>query len=108
AINYTPEGSEITVSLSRAEELVVFEVRDDGPGISQEDLPYMFDRLYARHSKAYGPRRGFGLGLALCKSIVQAHGGTISIENAKPHGTLVTISIPAKEGKEDAATDSGR
>ena len=108
AINYTPNGSEITVSLSRMEEKVVFEVSDDGPGISQEDLPHMFERLYSRHSKAYGSRLGFGLGLSLCKSIVQAHGGTISIKNIEPHGTAVAISIPAKEDKENAASHFSR
>ncbi len=104
AINYTPDGSEITVLIGRVEDQVVFEVSDNGPGISKEDLPHIFERLYTRHSKAYGSRRGFGLGLSLCKSIVEAHGGTIAIKNIEPHGTSVTISIPAKEDKDNAAS----
>lgn len=105
AINYTPEGSEIKVSLRREEEKVVFEVSDNGPGISKEDLPHMFERLYSRRSKPYGQRRGFGLGLSLCKSIVEAHGGTILIKNAVPHGTSVEFRIPVKEKKDNAASD---
>ena len=99
AVNYTPEGSEITVSLGREGADVVFEVSDNGPGILEEDLPHMFERMYSRHSRAYGARRGFGLGLSLCKSIVEAHGGKIFIKNAEPHGTSVVFSIPAKEDK---------
>jgi len=108
AINYTPAGSEITVSLSLEERNAVFEVRDNGSGISEEDLPHMFERLYSRHGKSYGTRRGFGLGLSLCKSIVEAHGGEISISNVKPHGTSVVFSIPIKEVKDDAASHTGR
>jgi len=108
AINYTPEGSEIKVSLKREEEKVVFEVSDNGPGISKEDLPHMFERLYSRRGKPYGKRRGFGLGLSLCKSIVEAHGGTILIKNAVPHGTSVEFRIPVKEKKENAASDIDR
>jgi len=99
AIHYTPEGSEITVSLSRFEDCVAFDVRDNGLGISEKDLPHMFERLYSRQDKTYGSSRGFGLGLSLCKSIVEAHGGRITINTVEPHGTSVTFYIPAKEDK---------
>ena len=95
--NYTPEGSIIMVSLNKTDNNVVFEVSDNGQGILEEDLPHMFERMYSRHSRAYGTRRGFGLGLSICKSIVEAHGGNISIKNTEPHGTSVVFSIPAKE-----------
>jgi two-component system, OmpR family, sensor histidine kinase KdpD len=96
AINYTPEGSIITASLRQSEDAVIFEVTDNGPGILEEDIPHMFERLYTRISKPYGARHGFGLGLSLCKSIVEAHGGKISITNTQPHGTSVIFNIPKK------------
>ncbi len=99
AIHYTPDGSEITVSLSQLEDRVAFDVSDNGLGISDKDLPHMFERLYTREDKTYGSRRGFGLGLSLCKSIVEAHGGSIAINNVEPHGTSVKFNIPAKEDK---------
>ena len=108
AINYTPEGSIITVSLSRGENDVFFEVSDNGPGISEDDLPHMFERFYSRHDKAYGARRGSGLGLSLCKSIIEAHGGKIAITNNKPHGTAVRFCIPSKGGTGHAALDLNR
>jgi len=97
AINYTPAGSEITVSLWRHEDGICFEVRDNGPGVSEEILPHVFERFYTRQENAFGSRRGAGLGLSLCKSIVEAHGGVIAISNAKPHGTSVKFCIPEKE-----------
>ncbi|MDP4109281.1 MAG: DUF4118 domain-containing protein [Bacillota bacterium] len=108
AVNYTPEGSEITVTLFRENGRVVFEVSDDGPGISQDDLPHMFERFYSRRDKAYGPGHGAGLGLSLCKSIVEAHGGVITIENRKPHGTVVRFSVLTKEEPPYAAPDTDR
>lgn len=98
AINYTPEGSVITVSLSQTEDTAVFEVSDNGPGILEDDIPHMFERLYTRKSKNYGTRKSFGLGLSLCKSIVEAHGGQISIISPSPQGTSVIFSIPKKGG----------
>lgn len=108
AINYTPAGSEIAVSLNRQENEVCFQVSDNGPGISEEILPHVFERLYSRQEKSFGPRRGAGLGLSLCKSIIEAHGGNISIDNNEPHGTIVRFCIPAKGGQVNATFDSNR
>ena len=71
-------------------------MRDNGPGVSEEILPHVFERFYTRQENAFGSRRGAGLGLSLCKSIVEAHGGIIAISNAKPHGTSVKFCIPEK------------
>lgn len=106
AINYTPDGSEIVVALSQEKNYVVFEVSDNGPGISEENLPHMFERFYSRNEKCYGARRGTGLGLSLCKSIIEAHRGNISIKNNKPHGTVVKFCVPAKEEVFNAALNS--
>ncbi len=108
AINYTPEGSEITVSLLRQEDGICFEVRDNGPGVSEDILPHVFERFYTRQENAFGSRRGAGLGLSLCKSIVEAHGGKIAISNVEPHGTSVKFCIPEKGENLSAAIDSDR
>lgn len=104
ALHYTPEGSLIIVSLKRSDGAVIFEVRDNGPGIPAETLPHLFDRVKPRPLASDGGRHGFGLGLLLCKSIVEAHGGAISIRNIEPHGTSVTVRIPEKEGPTYAAS----
>jgi two-component system, OmpR family, sensor histidine kinase KdpD len=108
AINYTPDGSEIIVSVNKVENEVIFEVSDNGPGILETDLPHMFERFYAQHAKAYGARHGTGLGLSLCKSIVEAHGGKIAIYNKEPHGTLVRFCLPVKEESNNATIGISR
>ncbi|MEL7567367.1 MAG: ATP-binding protein [Dehalobacterium sp.] len=97
AITYSQEGSEIIVSVYRKKDRVIFKVSDNGPGIPQNDLPHVFERFYSRHEKTSGTRRGTGLGLSLCKSIVEVHGGKIIVRNNEPHGTIVCFSIPLME-----------
>lgn len=92
SINYSPNGSDITVALYRDGNKVVFEVKDNGPGILQEDLAHIFER-YQHSSSSNANRKGMGLGLSLCKSIIEAHGGKISIRNYEPHGTIVDFYV---------------
>lgn len=108
AVNYSPEESEITVSFFQEENRVTFEVSDNGPGIAEEDLPHLFERFYSRRHKGGGGRHGMGLGLSLCKSIVEMHGGEISVGNRKPHGTVVSFTIPIQGEGHNAAADSDR
>ncbi|MGB8451513.1 MAG: DUF4118 domain-containing protein [Anaerocolumna sp.] len=96
AINYSPGGSEITVSTFIENDSVFFEVTDNGPGISQADIPHIFERYYHRNSKNASNRKGIGIGLALCKSIIEVHGGKITIRNRVPHGTIASFYIPLK------------
>ena len=97
ALNYTPEDSIILVSLKKTEDAIIFEVSDNGPGIPEDELLHLFERFRPRQSKPSGIRHGFGLGLSLCKSIIEAHGGKIYIKNAQPHGATVVFSLPARE-----------
>lgn len=98
AISYSPEDTEIIVTLYRTEKRVVFEVKDNGPGILPDDLPYIFDRYHKRSGTGKTvSRKGMGLGLSLCKTIVEAHGGGISITNNEPHGTIVTFYVLSEE-----------
>ena len=97
AIKYTPPGSEIVISWKRQGDFVLISVADNGPGISDEAKPHIFDMFYRASNKIADSRRSIGLGLALCKSIVSAHGGEITVADHPPHGAVFTFSIPAGE-----------
>ena len=106
AVKYTPEGSEICVSAKRGEGCVLISVADNGPGIADESKSRIFDIFYTE-AKTGDSRRGLGLGLALCKSIITAHGGSISVGDAQPHGAVFTFSLPEVISDEQSA-DIGR
>ncbi len=93
ALRYTNEGGCITLSLSVSESVQLW-VSDDGAGIDAEDLPFVFDRFY-RADKARGANSGkMGLGLAICKALVTAQGGTIVVKSAgRGQGTTIAISF---------------
>lgn len=97
SINYSPNGSEIIVSLYREGDRVIFEIKDNGPGILQEDLPYVFDQYFHGGSGSGRKRKGMGLGLAMCKTIIEEHGGKITIQNYEPHGTIVSFYVLASK-----------
>lgn len=97
AIKYTPEGSVIEIHSEKKNQWVVVSVSDNGPGISDEQKPRLFDMFYSGSNKVADSRRSLGLGLSLCKSIVSAHGGTISVSDNQPQGTVFTFTLPAGE-----------
>jgi len=91
AVKYSPPGAPVEIRL-RGEELTV---RDHGPGISAEDLPYVFDRFY-RGAEARG-RPGSGLGLAIVRQVVGQQGGSVTAEPAPGGGTLMRLRLPGAE-----------
>lgn len=93
AVSYSPEGSEIVVSLHREGDRAVFEVKDNGPGIANAELSYVFERYYRSGTSGAVKSKGMGLGLSLCKSIVEAHNGEITVRNNVPHGTIVSFYL---------------
>jgi len=97
AIKYTPRGSEIRISTFRKDNWAVISVSDDGPGISDENKKQIFDMFYTGSNRGADSRRSLGLGLSLCKSIINAHGGSISVSDNVPHGTVFTFTLPAEE-----------
>lgn len=97
AIKYTPKGSHIILRAVRKGEMAEISIADDGPGISDEAKPHLFDMFYTVGQGTADNRRGLGLGLNLCQSIVQAHGGTIKVEDNMPHGTIFTFTLPIAE-----------
>ncbi len=97
AIKYTPEGSLISIRQFRKDGMACISVSDDGPGISAENKPHIFEMFFSGREKIADSRRSLGLGLALCRSIAEAHGGTITLEDNEPHGCIFTFSIPEEE-----------
>ena len=97
AIKYCPPGTEIVIATRPQEGHAVISVADNGTGISDEAKPRIFDMFYSGANKIADSRRSLGMGLSLCKSIVTAHGGTISVADNKPHGTVFTFTLPIEE-----------
>jgi len=92
AIQYTPQGGEVFLSLKRIGDQVRLIIRDTGPGIPSEDLPYIFERFYrAEKSRTRSKASGFGLGLSITKWIVEQHGGQIKVESQEGEGTTFVI-----------------
>jgi signal transduction histidine kinase len=93
AVKYSPEGSEVTVRLSRQGNEALVSVIDQGVGIPPEDIPHLFDRFYRVRGTA-GRVPGLGLGLYICRRIVEAHGGRIDVESEPGHGSTFTMALP--------------
>lgn len=92
AIKYTPAGGRIDVEAVRENGTVAIRVRDTGRGISEQDLPRIFDRLYRGDQSR--TTRGLGLGLSLVRAYTEAQGGTISVESQSNQGTTFTLRLP--------------
>ncbi|MFR3386579.1 MAG: ATP-binding protein [Lachnospiraceae bacterium] len=99
AIKYTPSGSMIHIHTKKQGKWVVVSISDNGPGIPDEQKTKIFDMFYSGANKVADSRRSLGLGLSLCKSIVTAHGGMISVSDNQPKGTIFTFTLPIGEVK---------
>ncbi len=97
AIKYTPAGSTIVVSVKKQNSIVTVEIADNGNGISDEAKGNLFEMFYTANDGIGDSRRGLGLGLALCKSIIVAHGGTISVKDNTPSGAIFRFTLQAEE-----------
>ncbi len=97
AVKHTPSGSAISIASRREGDRAVVSVTDDGPGIPDDLKPHVFELFFTGKSPVADGRRGPGLGLTLCRSIVEAHGGSISLEDNVPSGCRFSISLPLRE-----------
>lgn len=97
AIKYTPKGSHISIKTRKEKKWAVISISDDGEGIPDENKKQVFEMFYSGANMVADSRRSLGLGLALCKSIVNAHGGTITVSDYLPHGTVFTFTLPVEE-----------
>ncbi len=94
AFKYTRAGGRITVQAGETREGAFVSVFDSGPGISAEEIPYVFQEFYRGGTEHVSEKRGMGLGLAICRDIISAHGGTIQASSPLEGGTCITFSIP--------------
>ncbi|WP_231385300.1 sensor histidine kinase [Candidatus Stoquefichus massiliensis] len=97
AIKYTPKGSHIMIHIYQQQQYVYIDVIDDGNGINDEMKEHIFDMFYTGNMKVADSRRSLGLGLALCKSIIKAHHGTIKVLDNHPKGAILRVVLPTEE-----------
>ena len=97
AIKYTPAGSHITITTKQNEQHTEVSVADNGAGIPDSEKEKIFEMFYSGSNPIADCRRSLGLGLGLCKSIITAHGGDISVTDNAPAGTIFTFTIPSGE-----------
>lgn len=91
AVKFTPEGGKVEIRATYRDAMVEFAVHDSGPGINADDLPHVFDRFWrAKKTKS----DGIGLGLAIAKGIVEAHGGSIRAESIPGRGSAFAFTVP--------------
>jgi two-component system phosphate regulon sensor histidine kinase PhoR len=98
AVNYSPDGADVTLAAARVNGKYTITVADSGPGIPQEDLSRVFERFY-RVDKSRARPGGTGLGLAIVKHLVELHGGEARAENAPSGGAVFTVVLPAGSGQ---------
>ena len=97
AIKNTQSGSHINIRSEKDGDFVYVTVSDDGPGIPDSMKPHVFEMFYTIDGNITDGRRGIGLGLALCKTIIEAHGGTITLRDNAPTGCCFQFSLPSEE-----------
>ena len=98
AVKYTQEGGKVDVALQRIGRSAVLTVKDNGPGISAEHLPHIFDRFYRVDKARSREAGGTGLGLAIVHQLVMLHGGEIHVESEEGKGTSFIVELPLHMG----------
>jgi signal transduction histidine kinase len=99
-VRHSPAGGTVRVRVAGANRHAVVEVRDEGPGIPEAAMPHLFDRFFRADSartRLPGRAQGLGLGLAITRAVVQAHGGAVHAENLSTGGAQFTIALPVTE-----------
>ncbi len=96
AMKYSPEGSEVLLRLSQSDTQACIEVQDHGKGIADKQLPHIFDTFYRTPDAQASSKFGLGLGLAICKDIVERHGGRIWAESKVGKGSTFFVELPLK------------
>ncbi|RYF47835.1 MAG: hypothetical protein EOO38_11340, partial [Cytophagaceae bacterium] len=92
AIKFTPEYGTITISTTEADDGIAFDIEDTGPGIAPDAIGKIFDPFW---QQAHDAHRGLGLGLHIARSVIEAHGGKISVRSRLGTGTCFTLTLPS-------------
>ncbi len=108
AVRHTPDGGRVTMSVTADSAEATVEVRDTGPGIADEDLPYVFERFWrGEAARTHDGSGSTGLGLAIAKALVEAHGGRIWAENAS-EGAVLSFALPLATAATNRSTDAAQ
>lgn len=97
AIKYTPKGSTIRICAMKEDGKAKIQVEDNGPGICDEMKPHIFEMFYTGRNTIADSHRSLGLGLALCRSIIEVHNGKLVLEDNTPHGCIFSFTLPLSE-----------
>ncbi|MCX7923730.1 MAG: ATP-binding protein [Clostridia bacterium] len=98
ALKYTPEGGKIEINVKGADDITEIVVKDNGVGISANDLPHIFERFYRADKSRNRMTGGAGIGLTITKAIIEAHKGNITVQSKVNEGTEVVVSLPKQVG----------
>ncbi|MBI4302049.1 MAG: GHKL domain-containing protein, partial [Chloroflexi bacterium] len=98
AVKYSPHGGQITIIGKAKDDHIQISVADEGQGIPQAELNKIFDAFHRVQSSNTQQARGAGLGLTICKAIVEAHGGNIWVESTQGKGSVFSFTLPLEEG----------
>ncbi len=102
AVGHGPDqGLKVKVKLYRRDTWIAVDIKDNGPGIPEDKLPYIFDRFYRIDTERAKDYKGTGLGLAITKELVQAHGGEVMATSSNGYGTCFTVLLPESTDSED-------
>jgi len=94
ALRVSPKGGHVELRLNRSGNQGLVEIEDEGPGIAAADLPRIFDRFYRGDSSRNRKTGGYGLGLAISKALIEAYGGSITVDSANTKGTTMRVLVP--------------
>ena len=97
AIKYTPRGSTIRICAMKENGKAKIQVEDNGPGICDEMKPHIFEMFYTGKNTIADSHRSLGLGLALCRSIIEVHNGKLVLEDNTPHGCIFSFTLSLSE-----------
>ena len=93
AIKYTQAGSTIEIEYGTSGSMVYVRISDNGPGMDDKTKEHAFDMFYTGQNRIADGKRSMGIGLALCRSVVEAHGGSIEVTDNKPSGCIFTLYL---------------
>lgn len=108
ALKFTGEGGRIEVRVREVKGTARIEVSDSGTGIAREEIEHLFERFYRAQAATDAAVQGVGLGLSICKTIVEGHGGSIAVASALGKGTTFTVELPMTSSANHLAWGGGR
>jgi signal transduction histidine kinase/DNA-binding response OmpR family regulator len=108
AIKYTPSDGAVSLAVDAEQDTVSVHIKDNGYGIPADDLPHIFDRFYRVRGGGTNDIKGNGLGLAIVKSVIDAHGGQVTVESELSEGSTFSICLPSQQSPESLAASEER